>query len=239
MEADPEAVSRFMERPGCGRWSCGAIQNRNVRSGRSEAKILQALALMNSSVIDQSTAPGRGQHTGSGPGRSFFRHGRPDRNAVPRDAQPAPDAAESQQLVKYVEAGGTHSKSKPKIGNVFQQMITTDKAKTRGDKGVALGDVFWALLNSTRVFNQPLIVIPAIMPATRREVLLWCSRREWMRVAAGVSFCSVSGWIERGCGRYAKTPHAEAIVHPAVDAGRTEPARHVRPEARARQWRTV
>jgi hypothetical protein len=33
-------------------------------------------------------------------------------------------------------------------------MITTDRTKSRGDKGVALGDVFWALLNSSEFLTN-------------------------------------------------------------------------------------
>ena len=33
-------------------------------------------------------------------------------------------------------------------------MISNDKAKTRGDKDIASGDVFWALLNSTEFLTN-------------------------------------------------------------------------------------
>jgi hypothetical protein len=65
-----------------------------------------------------------------------------------------PTKQESDRFVKYVESGGTHSASKPKMGSVFQQLITTDRTKSRGDKGVALGDVFWALLNSSEFLTN-------------------------------------------------------------------------------------
>ena len=66
------------------------------------------------------------------------------RNVLSR--RPTPE--EARRLLSYVERGGAHTASKPKLGNVFQQMITTDKSKTSSDHEIALGDVFWALLNS-------------------------------------------------------------------------------------------
>ena len=65
-----------------------------------------------------------------------------------------PTAAELQRHLAYVERGGAHAASKPKLGNVFQQMITTDKSKTRSDRDIALGDIFWALLNSSEFLTN-------------------------------------------------------------------------------------
>ena len=66
------------------------------------------------------------------------------------------------------------------------------------------------------------------------------TRRDWLRMAAaGVSFCSASGWIESLAADDAEAPAAQALLHPALDAGRTEPARYVRSQAGTRQRRPV
>ena len=88
----------------------------NADAVDAEANILQALALMNSAGIDQSTAPAKRQHTGRRARESFFRHGRTDRNPVPLDPQPPPHAQELAKLVKYVDSAGTHSRLEAEDG---------------------------------------------------------------------------------------------------------------------------
>jgi hypothetical protein len=131
------------------------FKNENADPVDSETTILQALALMNSPVIDQSTAPGRGSTLAALLDAPFL----DTRSRIEMlylctlSRRPTPE--ESQRLIQYVERGGAHAASKPKLGNVFQQMITTDKSKTRSDHEIALGDIFWALLNSSEfLFNH-------------------------------------------------------------------------------------
>ena len=55
------------------------------------------------------------------------------------------------------------------------------------------------------------------------------SRRDCLRMAAaGVSFASVSGWFGSLAAATQKHP-AQTLLHPALDARRTESARYVRP----------
>jgi hypothetical protein len=130
------------------------FKNENADPVDSETTILQALALMNSPVIDQSTAPGRGSTLAALLDAPFL----DTRSRIEMlylctlSRRPTPD--ESQRLIQYVERGGAHAASKPKLGNVFQQMITTDKSKTRSDHEIALGDIFWALLNSSEFLTN-------------------------------------------------------------------------------------
>jgi hypothetical protein len=120
----------------------------------SETTILQALALMNSSVIDESTAPTRGSTLAALLDAPFLdTRGRIEMLYLCTLSR-RPTAEESQTLIKYVERGGAHAASKPKLGNVFQQMITTDKSKTRSDHEIALGDVLWALVNSSEFLTN-------------------------------------------------------------------------------------
>jgi hypothetical protein len=125
------------------------FKNDNAEPVDAEATILQALGFMNSAGIDQSTAPARGNTLGAVLDSPFLDTAGRIETLYLTTLSRHPTRQESAKLVKYVESGGTHSASKPKMGSVFQQMITTDKSKGRGDKGVALGDVFWALLNSS------------------------------------------------------------------------------------------
>jgi hypothetical protein len=130
------------------------FKNENADPVDSETTILQALSLMNSPVIDQSTAPGRGSTLAALLDAPFL----DTRSRIEMlylctlSRRPTPD--ESQRLIQYVERGGAHAASKPKLGNVFQQMITTDKSKTRSDHEIALGDIFWALLNSSEFLTN-------------------------------------------------------------------------------------
>jgi hypothetical protein len=130
------------------------FKNENSDPVDSETTILQALALMNSPVIDQSTAPGRGSTLAALLDAPFL----DTRSRIEMlylctlSRRPTPE--ESQRLIRYVERGGAHAASKPKLGNVFQQMITTDKSKTRSDHEIALGDIFWALLNSSEFLTN-------------------------------------------------------------------------------------
>jgi hypothetical protein len=130
------------------------FKNENADPVDSETTILQALALMNSPVIDQSTAPGRGSTLAALLDAPFL----DTRSRIEMlylctfSRRPTPE--ESQRLIQYVERGGAHAASKPKLGNVFQQMITTDKSKTRSDHEIALGDIFWALLNSSEFLTN-------------------------------------------------------------------------------------
>ncbi len=130
------------------------FKNDNAEPVDAEATILQALALMNSAGIDQSTAPARGNTLGAVLDSPFLDTAGRIETLYLATLSRRPTRQESARLVKYVESGGTHSASKPKMGSVFQQMITTDRAKSRGDKGVALGDVFWALLNSSEFLTN-------------------------------------------------------------------------------------
>jgi hypothetical protein len=130
------------------------FKNDNSETVDSEATILQALALMNSGAIDQSTAPGRGNTLSAVLETPFLDTAGRIETLYLATLGRRPTRQESARLVKYVESGGTHSASKPKMKNVFQQMITTDRTKARGDKGVALGDVFWALLNSSEFLTN-------------------------------------------------------------------------------------
>jgi hypothetical protein len=130
------------------------FKNDNTDPVDAEATILQALALMNSSGIDQSTAPSRGNTLGAVLDSPFLDTAGRIETLYLATLSRKPTQPELSRLVKYVESGGTHSASKPKMGSVFQQMITTDRTKSRGDKGVALGDVFWALLNSSEFLTN-------------------------------------------------------------------------------------
>ena len=131
------------------------FKNDNADAGRCRGDILQALALMNSAGIDQSTAPAQGNTLGAVLDSPFLDTAGRIEIALPLDRSAGvPRRRSLAKLVKYVDSGGTHSASKPKMGNVFQQMITTDRTKSRGDKGVALGDVFWALLNSSEFLTN-------------------------------------------------------------------------------------
>jgi hypothetical protein len=130
------------------------FKNENADPVDSETTILQALALMNSPVIDQSTAPGRGSTLAALLDAPFLdTRGRIEMLYLCTLSR-RPTSEESQRLIQYVERGGAHAASKPKLGNVFQQMITTDKSKTRSDHEIALGDIFWALLNSSEFLTN-------------------------------------------------------------------------------------
>lgn len=130
------------------------FKNENSEPVDAEATILQALGLMNSAAIDQSTAPSRGNTLSAVLDAPFLdTPGRIEMLFLATYSR-RPTRTEAERLIKYVESGGTHSTSKPKLGNVFQQMIKTDKAKNRNDKDVALGDVFWALLNSSEFLTN-------------------------------------------------------------------------------------
>jgi hypothetical protein len=126
----------------------------NADAVDAEANILQALALMNSAGIDQSTAPAKGNTLGAVLESPFLDTAGRIEILYLSTLSRRPTPQELAKLVKYVDSGGTHSASKPKMGSVFQQMITTDRTKSRGDKGVALGDVFWALLNSSEFLTN-------------------------------------------------------------------------------------
>ena len=130
------------------------FKNDNVDPVDSEATILQALGLMNSSGIDTSTAPSRGNTLGAVLESPFLDTAGRIEVLYLSTLSRKPTKDESARFVKFVESGGTHSASKPKMGSVFQQLITTDRTKSRGDKGVALGDVFWALLNSSEFLTN-------------------------------------------------------------------------------------
>jgi hypothetical protein len=126
----------------------------NADAVDAEANILQALALMNSAGIDQSTAPAKGNTLGAVLESPFLDTAGRIEILYLSTLSRHPTPQELAKLVKYVDSGGTHSASKPKMGSVFQQMITIDRTKSRGDKGVALGDVFWALLNSSEFLTN-------------------------------------------------------------------------------------
>jgi uncharacterized protein DUF1549/uncharacterized protein DUF1553 len=130
------------------------FRNDNAEPVDIEATILQALALMNSAAIDQSTAPGRGSTLSAVLESPFLDTVGRIETLYLATLSRRPTPQESARLVKYVESGGTHSASKPKMKNVLQQIITTDRVNTRGDKDVALGDVFWALLNSSEFLTN-------------------------------------------------------------------------------------
>ncbi len=131
-----------------------SFKNENTEPIDSETTILQALALMNSAVINESTAPGRGSTLAALLDAPFLDTPSRIEMLFLCTLSRRPTAEESQRLFKYVEHGGAHTASKPKLGNVFQQMITTDKSKTRSDHEIALGDVFWALLNSSEFLTN-------------------------------------------------------------------------------------
>ncbi|HET6328202.1 MAG TPA: DUF1549 and DUF1553 domain-containing protein [Planctomycetaceae bacterium] len=130
------------------------FKNENADPVDSETTILQALALMNSSVMDASTAPGRGNTLAALLDAPFLDTAGRVETLYLCTLSRRPTAAESTRLIDYVEHGGAHTASKPKLGNVFQQMITTDRSKTRSDHEIALGDVFWALLNSSEFLTN-------------------------------------------------------------------------------------
>jgi hypothetical protein len=130
------------------------FKNENADAVDSETTILQALALMNSPVIDQSTAPGRGSTLAALLDAPFLDTRSRIEMLYLCTLSRRPTADESQRLIKYIERGGAHAASKPKLGNVFQQMITTDKSKSRSDQEIALGDIFWALLNSSEFLTN-------------------------------------------------------------------------------------
>jgi hypothetical protein len=130
------------------------FKNENADPVDSETTILQALALMNSSVIDASTAPGRGNTLVALLDAPFLDTAGRIEMLYLCTLSRRPTTEESKRLLDYVERGGAHTASKPKLGNVFRQMITTDKSKTRSDHEIALGDVFWALLNSSEFLTN-------------------------------------------------------------------------------------
>jgi hypothetical protein len=130
------------------------FKNENADLVDSETTILQALALMNSSVMDASTAPGRGNTLAALLDAPFLDTAGRIETLYLCTLSRRPAAEESKRLIDYVEHGGAHTASKPKLGNVFQQMITTDKSKSRSDHEIALGDVFWALLNSSEFLTN-------------------------------------------------------------------------------------
>jgi hypothetical protein len=130
------------------------FKNENADAVDSETTILQALALMNSSVIDASTAPGRGGTLVALLDAPFLDTAGRIETLYLCTLSRRPTPEEAKRLLNYVERGGAHTASKPKLGNVFQQMITTDKSKTRSDREIALGDVFWALLNSSEFLTN-------------------------------------------------------------------------------------
>lgn len=130
------------------------FKNDNTDPVDSEATILQALGLMNSTGIDTSTAPARGNTLGAVLESPFLDTAGRIETLYLSTLSRKPTEEELARLVKYVNSGGTHSASKPKMGSVFKQLITTDRTKSRGDKGVALGDVFWALLNSSEFLTN-------------------------------------------------------------------------------------
>jgi hypothetical protein len=131
-----------------------SFKNENTEPIDSETTILQALALMNSAVINESTAPGRGSTLAALLDAPFLDTPSRIEMLFLCTLSRRPTAEESQRLFKYVEGGGAHTASKPKLGNVFQQLITTDKSKTRSDHEIALGDIFWALLNSSEFLTN-------------------------------------------------------------------------------------
>ena len=130
------------------------FKNENVDPVDSETTILQALALMNSHVIEESTAPGRGTTLAALLDAPFLDTAGHIEMLYLSTLSRRPTAQELQRHLAYVEHGGAHAASKPKLGNVFQQMITTDKSKTRSDRDIALGDIFWALLNSSEFLTN-------------------------------------------------------------------------------------
>jgi hypothetical protein len=130
------------------------FKNENADPVDSETTILQALALMNSPVIDESTAPGRGSTLAALLDAPFLDTASRIEMLYLSTLSRRPSAEESRRLVHYVERGGAHAASKPKLGNVFSQMITTDKSKSKSDQESALGDVFWALLNSSEFLTN-------------------------------------------------------------------------------------
>ena len=130
------------------------FKNENADPVDSETTILQALALMNSPVIEESTAPGRGTTLAALLDAPFLDTAGRVEMLYLSTLSRRPTATELQRHLAYVERGGAHAASKPKLGNVFQQMITTDKSKTRSDRDIALGDIFWALLNSSEFLTN-------------------------------------------------------------------------------------
>jgi len=130
------------------------FKNDNTDPVDSETTILQALALMNSPVIDESTAPSRGSTLAALLDAPFLDTAGRIEMLYLCTLSRRPTPGELQTLTKYVQRGGAHAASKPKLGNVFQQMITTDKSKSKSDHEIALGDIFWALLNSSEFLTN-------------------------------------------------------------------------------------
>lgn len=130
------------------------FKNENADLVDSETTILQALALMNSPMIDDSTAPGRGSTLVALLDAPFLDTSGRIEMLYLSTLSRRPTAEESQRLNKYVAAGGAHAASKPKLGNVFRRLTTIDKAKSRSDQELAMGDVFWALLNSSEFLTN-------------------------------------------------------------------------------------
>jgi hypothetical protein len=130
------------------------FRNDNAEPVEAEATILQALALMNSATIDQSTSPGKGSTLAAVLDAPFLDTAGRIETLYLATLGRRPRPEETARLVKYVDSGGTKVASKPKFDNVFQQLFSSDRSKSRSDKDVALGDVFWALLNSTEFLTN-------------------------------------------------------------------------------------
>jgi hypothetical protein len=130
------------------------FKNENADLVDSETTILQALALMNSPMIDDSTAPGRGSTLAALLDAPFLDTSGRIEMLYLSTLSRRPTEEELQRLNKYVTVGGAHAASKPKLGNVFRQLTPVDKVKSRSDQQIALGDIFWALLNSSEFLTN-------------------------------------------------------------------------------------
>ena len=163
------------------------FKNDNVDPVDNEATILQALGLMNSSGIDASTAPLRGNTLGAVLDSPFLDTAGRIEVLYLSTLSRKPTKDESARFVKFVEAGGTHSDFEAQDG---QRLPATDhnrpdkipRRQRRRPRRRFLG-----MLNSSEFLTKSLI------GEAKRP--MW-TRRDWLRMAAGVSFCSASGWIE-------------------------------------------
>ena len=111
---------RFMERPGCDHGHA-ALQKRNVRTGRPRSDNPAGVGADEQHGDRPSTAPGRGNTLSAILDAPFLDSAGRIEMLYLATLSRRPTRAESQRLVKYVEAGGTHSKSKPNSATCFSR----------------------------------------------------------------------------------------------------------------------
>lgn len=118
-------------------------------STQFQTSILQALALMNGQRIDCATDPSQNAVLGAVIESPFFDTEGRIETLFLATLNRRPSADELSRFTEYVDQGGTKSGSRPAIDNLFEFQVAGRNENAEKDSHIALGDVFWALLNSS------------------------------------------------------------------------------------------